>query len=249
METDHYYFSNIDTEFKAYILGLVYSDGCLIKPSNYGGKERAARLSLSVQIRDENVIDAFGMAIKGKPGIIKHSPAQIKHGHQPQKILNVSSNRLYKDLVNMGCYPNKTVIGIKFPELKQELIPHFIRGFFDGDGCITVDFPKSNYVSKITGKVLTERKPIRGRITFTNTDKVFLEKLASFLPISTYYLESKTKNIITYMLKIERQADVLNTLNFIYKDHTICFSRKIEKMNMLISSQAKATALEGSETT
>lgn len=247
--TNHNYFSKIDTEFKAYILGFIYADGCLISHTTYGNKPRAPRLSLSIQIGDEEIIDKFSMEIKGKPGIIRYTPAQKRANEQAQKIVNVSSEQIYKDLTALGCYAQKTIVGMKFPSIDSSLIPHFIRGFFDGDGCVTVDFPKNNYVSRVTGKVLRERKPIRGRLTFTSTDKTFLDTLVKYLPITGHAFTQKMRSRVVYNLKIERQKDVLATLSYMYKNCTVGLNRKIEKMNTLISSQVKTTVLKGSETT
>ena len=39
------------------------------------------------------------------------------------------SKKSYTDLINKGCGINKSLI-LKFP------VSHFIRGYFDGDGCV-----------------------------------------------------------------------------------------------------------------
>lgn len=41
-----------------------------------------------------------------------------------------------KDLKALGCVPAKT-FKLKFPKLSKQLVSHFVRGYFDGDGCIT----------------------------------------------------------------------------------------------------------------
>lgn len=48
------------------------------------------------------------------------------------------SKKSYTDLINKGCGINKSLI-LKFPDetqVPQNLISHFIRGYFDGDGCV-----------------------------------------------------------------------------------------------------------------
>ena len=39
------------------------------------------------------------------------------------------------DLINLGCTPNKSLVLLP-PNLTDDFIPHFIRGYFDGDGSI-----------------------------------------------------------------------------------------------------------------
>ena len=74
--------------------------------------------------------------------------------------LLMTSNKMAEDLISKGCCINKTLI-LSFPNednLSQELIRHFIRGYIDGDGCITItnNIPKI----KITGtlEILNEIK-------------------------------------------------------------------------------------------
>lgn len=52
--------------------------------------------------------------------------------------LQITSNILSNALSNLGAVPNKSLI-LKFPTFKQvpeKLMPHFIRGYFDGDGSV-----------------------------------------------------------------------------------------------------------------
>jgi hypothetical protein len=39
-EYNHYYFENIDTEDKAYFLGFIYADGCIVKNKRNSGLSR-----------------------------------------------------------------------------------------------------------------------------------------------------------------------------------------------------------------
>ena len=50
---------------------------------------------------------------------------------------HITSDKMFSDLCKHGCVPNKSLI-LTFPVITEELIPHFIRGYFDGDGGITI---------------------------------------------------------------------------------------------------------------
>lgn len=53
--------------------------------------------------------------------------------------INISSTKMANDLINLGCIPRKTLV-LKFPNenaVPKQLIKHFIRGYMDGDGCIS----------------------------------------------------------------------------------------------------------------
>jgi intein/homing endonuclease len=53
---------------------------------------------------------------------------------------SVQSKHLWNVLNSYGCVPKKSLI-LKFPSISifdnKNLIVHFIRGYFDGDGCIS----------------------------------------------------------------------------------------------------------------
>lgn len=51
----------------------------------------------------------------------------------------IYSKELALDLIKLGCFQNKSLI-LKFPteqQVPKHLIHHFMRGYFDGDGCVT----------------------------------------------------------------------------------------------------------------
>lgn len=51
----------------------------------------------------------------------------------------IYSKELAMDLIKLGCFQNKSLI-LKFPteqQVPKHLIHHFMRGYFDGDGCVT----------------------------------------------------------------------------------------------------------------
>lgn len=51
--------------------------------------------------------------------------------------LKINSTELCKDLMQHGVVPKKSQKEV-MPELREDLIPHFFRGYFDGDGCLSV---------------------------------------------------------------------------------------------------------------
>lgn len=240
------YFKNIDTEEKAYYLGLIYADGCLIAPSTYGGKNRTYRLSIMLQKEDDYILTNLANHLNAKL-CFKHSPSQIKKKEKPNVVINKSGEELGLDLISQGVSPNKTIVGLDFPKIPQHLENHFIRGFFDGDGSIVVDNPKSSYISKKTG--MSKRKKIRGRIYFIGTSKEFMEDILSKLPVEKYTHRSILKRLETHTFGIERQQEVIECYHYLYSNATIFLKRKKDKFDMLISSQAKDKSLEGSETT
>ena len=117
-------FEKIDTEEKAYWLRFLYADG------NVSKSEDKIELSLAeVDLKHIQKFKEF-MGIENK----------ICYREQ-QKAYRISfrSQSCKQDLIDKGCVPAKSLI-LKFPNEEQvpkELIRHFIRGYFDGDGWFT----------------------------------------------------------------------------------------------------------------
>lgn len=247
MVVDDYYFRKIDTEYKAYILGFIYADGCLI--DNLNGRQK--RLSISIQEPDAHILNKLSQDVANRDYIIKYSPAQIKKNEQKQGIVNLSSNQLVTDLIRLGCNIRKSQVGMTFPIIDKSLIPHFIRGFFDGDGGITVNEVKNKYVRKTAHFVSNAFKPkLRKRAYFCSTDYEFLDKVLSYIPLTNRtYLRQVTRKQTCYTVSIESQKNIPILYNYLYENATHYLSRKKDKFNMTIKSQASTTVEEGLETT
>lgn len=124
------YFKVINTERKAYFLGLLMADGSIIQPKN---SSKVTKLELKRE--DKKVIEELTTSL----GLHKERLKEYIYGPKPDQIssrLLVPSDILAHDLKQHGIHPRKTFL-VKFPNLNENLKRHFIRGYFDGDGCIT----------------------------------------------------------------------------------------------------------------
>lgn len=115
---DEDFFSNIDSEEKAYILGFLFADGYL--ESN----ERTVTLNISK--KDIDIIYKIKDSMNCENEIRKSSTKNCVR-------LYMSSIKLVSDLKRLG-FERRKSLTISFPDIGDELIRHFIRGFFDGDG-------------------------------------------------------------------------------------------------------------------
>lgn len=122
------YFENIDCEDKAYFLGLLYADGNISK-SKYSTR-------LLLHPKDKDILEKFSLAIYNS---IKIESTKPHENNVEYLFVPIYSKKICLDLAKLNCTPNKT-FNIKFPEdiLQKKLIRHFIRGYFDGDGCISI---------------------------------------------------------------------------------------------------------------
>ena len=123
---DYRYFQKIDSKNKAYWLGWIISDGSLNKNN----------VRLRIQEGDLKILEKFKLDIKYS-GNITIEPNYKKEWKNLCN-LTLSSVNLIQDLNNLRVLSNKSH-NTTFPDIPEEFYSHFIRGVFDGDGCIHVN--------------------------------------------------------------------------------------------------------------
>jgi len=207
------YFKEINTYDKAYFLGLFYSDG-----NNYSPTGTA---SIGLQEEDGYILELLSKYISNFQIPIKLQKRDIGKN---QRYIKICSRVLSTDLYRQGVVDRKSLI-LKFPTEKQVpkyLMHHFIRGYFDGDGCISL-YTKKDY----------NRNPdayftLSGSNDFLKgCQKVFEEELS----IKAGKL-IKNKNI--YNLTHGGNAICLKIRDFLYKDcEDLFLTRKKEKFDMV----------------
>lgn len=120
------YFDCIDTEFKAYILGFICADGYV------GTHDDFCFVLSDNHIENYNILEHF----KNELGInidIQHRHSKDGYGNYTFKFSNA---HIVDSLIKLGITHNKLETRHNIPDISCELIRHFIRGLFDGDGSI-----------------------------------------------------------------------------------------------------------------
>lgn len=145
---DDTFFENINNEEKAYWLGFLYADGYVRMH-----KKRSGELRLKLKIDDKSHIENFKNSLKSTH-IIKDFVSKVKINDKVYESLcsslSVYSTKMVKDLFDLGCTNNKTHT-IQFPyQIGKRFYRDFIRGYFDGDGCIHKVKNKNSAYFKIT---------------------------------------------------------------------------------------------------
>lgn len=121
---DDDFLATIDTELKAYILGWIASDGSI-------GKNN--RMVVQIHQKDVSILE------KMRDAAFPQLP--IKHYlFKRQVALCISSKKMCEDVCShLKIQPGAKYDVIKFPELSTDALSWaFLRGYFDGDGCVTM---------------------------------------------------------------------------------------------------------------
>lgn len=127
--SENHYFQKIDSIDKAYFLGLLVADGNIINLSTE--KKSKKRISIDLTADDGYILKLFNKYADLKTELYLCDYSLIS---KPKYRIAIYSEVMYDDLVKLGIRENKSKVGTVMPELKKILIPHFIRGYFDGDG-------------------------------------------------------------------------------------------------------------------
>lgn len=124
-------FDCIDTEEKAYWLGFIFADGFISSDPLKENKKKAYTFELGLKQDDINHLEKLKKLLETSRPIIKS---------ENRCRLLVNSKHFWETLNNYGCTPKKSLT-LQFPSenifKEKSLIRHFIRGYFDGDGCIS----------------------------------------------------------------------------------------------------------------
>ena len=120
-------FDQIDSEEKAYWLGFIFADGYISSSPLREEVKSVYQFELSLGLKDQEHLEKFR-------NFMKYEKSLITDTYRCR--FTLANKHLWTTLNYYGCTPNKSLT-LKFPNIPKELIRHFIRGYFDGDGCIT----------------------------------------------------------------------------------------------------------------
>ena len=199
-------FNKIDTEEKAYWLGFLYADGSVSSfPRN--------TIELSLQLLDANHLDKFKSFL--------NSSNNIKLDFKVKRCRFSVCNKQFKtDLIKNGCTPKKSLI-LTFPSeniVPKNLQRHFIRGYFDGDGCL------SHTYSDTKKKRFTISTSMLGTKNFCKSVKKILQENK----ISCNWYHNKKCNENIWSIDFNKNNSV-KLLNYLYENASVYLERKYLK--------------------
>jgi len=145
----------------AYVLGFFTADGNMIK------NKRGAHF-IEFQITDKKLLKDIRKLLSSNHKITirkrNKENKKWKNGYR----LQIGSKEIFNDLLKFGLMPNKSKT-INLPNIPDKYLSHFVRGYFDGDGHVSI----SNYIR--TNR--NNKKSITIVSGFTSGSKKILEEL------------------------------------------------------------------------
>lgn len=236
---NHNYFKTIDTEEKAYILGFLYTDG-------YNSDKQVVITQLE---QDVDILEKINKALD--------ADNQIKRKLQSTNNKTVcqlcySSIDMCADLTNLGCFRNKS-LACTFPTfLDKSLIRHFIRGYFDGDGCVWIGKRKIMTVKDKTRPsgfreriVQNVKFTITGNMTFINSLQDELVQMLEFKKTKLNFSKAKNANNSTCdkvcTMEYSGRKQMQSFYNYMYEGASIWGNRKRLKFEEICAFEEKSS--------
>lgn len=182
----------------AYVLGYIYADGNLDDSPYMRGKY------IKISSTDIDSIERIKKWLESEHRIIKTKSHFI--GSKTCFVLRIGSHKIYNDLFKKGLFPNKSLT-IKFPHVPQKYIGHFIRGYFDGDGCVYFEKKKGS-----KGQMIIKRI----RTIFTSGSRIFLEEMNEVLKKSNI-IDGKVYQSKRSLQLVYNNYDSIKIFKIIYK--------------------------------
>lgn len=202
---DENYFNVINSERKAYFLGLIWADGSILKSKG--------TLSIHLQKEDEYLLEELRNDICPSKPLKYYQPKNLKW--KERAMLTIHSYPLINSLINIGCIPNKRQ-GVQFPDcIPKNLIHHFIRGYFDGDGCVSI----------------LNKSEKRMTVYFTGALEFIteLKNQLALLGVEFNKVTSDGRNNVTVSIAIGKKSKLNQLFDILYNNSTIFMKRKQEK--------------------
>lgn len=197
-------FDEIDSEEKAYWLGFFYADAY--------NSEQTKTFNITLQKRDAEHLKKIARFIGLPDSKVESDPDDNKH---PSSSLRIYSKHFCQNMKDKGCMQGKSFL-ISFPRwLNSAYYNDFIRGYFDGDGCLTY---RKNQREWKWALVSTDDVCSFIKDYFENSFGIKLAK---------EYISQTNNN--TYEIVTSGNAKIQKICDILYKNSTIYLDRKYQK--------------------
>lgn len=212
------YFEVVDTEDKAYFLGFIAADGSVNQRDG-----NCKVLSIHINKKDIDILEKFKK-------VLNYSGEFYYYDKRPNMItMHCHSVKMVNDLLKYNIVRNKTKI-LEFPDIPKKLINHYMRGYFDGDGCISIHADK-----RFGNKT--------GNINIVSGSYEFIEKYVDILvesaDVKRNSIRDRKTNGRYFVIDWGGLTDVENIYNFLYKDAKTYLERKKEKYDEVMKLHSK----------
>lgn len=215
-QLNEHFFATIETERQAYWLGFVWADAGWSKTAPRSADYN--RLTIALHERDIQHLETFRTDID-----TDYNLSKLKKDIYS---LSLNSRTLCDNLRNLGFGLKNERVHI--PVMPPHLIHHFLRGYFDGDGCLSL------YTQNVKNRWFVKKQEwsLTGNPNLLSEFQVLLEQQVG---VSHVKLKQYKRTTAAVSLRYGKLADVTNICEYMYQDATRYLDRKHDKFLELLS--------------
>lgn len=217
-DPNHEFFSVIDSEIKAYLLGFFASDGHIEK-RNYD----SYTLKWDIHTRDEELLHLINSYIGRETYRVYRLKDREVSG------ISITSKQIGLDLLSLGYDNHKTHTSRSLPKIDAYLMHHFLRGYFDGDGSISVS-PNKKW------------RGVNRCWSIAACYRDILDEIQALLPqeqtiyyIKEYKKEFGSRLTDSAVLSCHSKTGLSALYEYLYRDATFFLERKHQKFLQAIA--------------
>ena len=200
---EYHYFDNIDSEEKAYWLGMLLADGSV--------SYTKGAYSVTFKLKEEDAYMVERLANTFNTST-KRVASKINGIVFPARVCHLNSKYLCNRLIELGVRPRKSVTGRAdvFDNISEELMPPFLRGLIDGDGSLYIRGDGRRCAISIYGSIhIVQRIKEELLKLGINNNKV-------------------VKNTSIYMTAWAKYSDLAKIIHYLYDNPNIYLTRKYD---------------------
>ena len=215
-------FNPVNTPEAAYILGFYIADGCL----------NGNKFVITLNEKDKEILEKIRDYMSPITKLIYKKETINKQGivSHPMYSFAFACKEIINCLENLGLGKNKTYLSKSIKNvIPKELMWDFIRGYWDGDGCIS-----SSNVTKNTKE--TSYNYINIGFTIISKDPDVLNEMNEFFieeGINTHVYPDNKGN---YLVGTHSKSEVEKIYNKLYTSSNLFMERKRTKFNEIMAT-------------
>jgi intein/homing endonuclease len=215
-------FNPVNTPEAAYILGFYIADGCL----------NGNKFVITLNEKDKEILEKIRDYMSPITKLIYKKETINKQGivSHPMYSFAFACKEIVSCLENLGLGKNKTYLSKSIKNIvPKELMWDFIRGYWDGDGCIS-----SSNVTKNVKE--TSYNYINIGFTIISKDPDILNEMNEFFieeDINTHVYPDNKGN---YLVGTHSKSEVEKIYNKLYTSSNLFMKRKRTKFNEIMAT-------------
>ena len=187
------------SEFSDYFIGLVAADGYVYKPQH--------KIGIGLHSQDRYLLEEIALRVCGETSIVR------TRSDKNMSEIAIYSKAYYEHLESIGIHERKSLT-LSYPRGIQNNA-HFIRGYFDGDGSISVTRNGDRY--KCTLQILGTESLLTTVANILSEEAGASERKISLTACSIH------------CLRYSSYDDLEKIFHYLYDSSTICMLRKRDK--------------------